>query len=139
MGIAVDGVSVQLVAMRAILIMAAALALGACDNVSGEAEVKAAVSRNMLDPDAVQFRDLERCTEDTSVWQGEFNAKNAYGAYTGFEAFFYSNGAYATTDSDEGTADFMALLKRCFGKYAETSTEDASAPADKKPLFVDEK
>lgn len=117
--------SVQLDAMRAIIIMAAVLALGACDNLSGEAEVKEAVSRNMLDPNAVQFRDLGRCSGDSDVWRGEFNGKNAYGAYTGFEAFFYVDGDFATVR--EG--DFMGLMDRCYGDVAKPRKKTA-APDD---------
>ena len=62
-------------------------------NLIGEAE--AAVRRNALDPDAVQFRN-ERVSLNApegkgvrKVVCGEYNGKNTYGAYTGFKPYRY--------------------------------------------------
>jgi hypothetical protein len=60
------------------------------------ADAEAAVRKNALDPAAVQFRDEkvslyvpEGKTGTRRVVCGEYNGKNAYGAYTGFKPFRY--------------------------------------------------
>lgn len=52
-------------------------------------EARAAVSRDLLDPASAQFRDLYVTqTGDARALCGEINAKNSYGAYTGFRPFY---------------------------------------------------
>lgn len=109
------------------LILAILPLLGACE---GDAE--RAVRRNMLDPDAAQFRDVRRCNGDRAVWSGEANGKNSFGAYTGYRAFFYSDGnvAYA------GDALFMPMLNRCYSDLhaSDAATESASIEATSAPI-----
>lgn len=50
-------------------------------------EAKAAVRAMMKDPDSVEFRGAKIIYGDQVC--GEFNAKNSYGAYTGFQPFYY--------------------------------------------------
>jgi len=88
------------------------LLLAACDTPRGEAENL--IRRDLLDPDAAQFRDMERCVADRAIWRGEINAKNAYGAYTGFKLFYFSD--YRMVYIDD--ADFGHMMKRCFGPFA---------------------
>lgn len=95
---------------RAFAILVAAT-LSAC----GSAEAENAVRRQMMDPDATQFRNVEPCVADRTIWHGEFNSKNGFGAYTGFQPFFYENGQVITANGD-----FEPVLHRCYGKLAES-------------------
>lgn len=98
---------------------------------SGEA--KDAVRRGMLDPDAAQFRDVQSCTADRSVWQGEVNGKNSYGAYVGYKSFFYADGSVAYA----GEAGFMALMDRCFGSpKTEATSEPTASSSEVAPASV---
>lgn len=64
------------------------------------ARAKAAVARDMKDPGSVQFRNVRVYRHDEQVHVcGEFNAKNGYGGYVGFQPFV-SDGNFASTDSD---------------------------------------
>ena len=85
----------------------------------GESEAEQAVRRNMLDPDAAQFRDVSQCSHDSGVWRGDVNGKNTFGAYIGFKLFFYSNGIVTNVGDDE----FMAMLGRCYGKSASNHSD----------------
>ncbi len=49
---------------------------------------KDAISKDMKDPNSTQFRDIKQYKYGTfDVVCGEVNAKNSYGAYTGFKPF----------------------------------------------------
>lgn len=87
--------------------------LAGCDGAAEDA-----VSNRMADPEAVQFRDLRKCSEDNTVTQGRFNAKNAYGAYTGFEPFYYATDVGAVILGD---SEFSAMTSRCYGRFAEAA------------------
>ena len=55
-------------------------------------EAKLAVKERLKDPESARFRNV-RVEENPnkSVWiKGEYNAKNSYGGYVGFEKFVYS-------------------------------------------------
>lgn len=90
----------------------AAIFVSACSN-----EAEDAVRRHMLDPAAAQFREVSRCSADPSVWGGEVNGKNAYGAYTGFKSFYYAD--YQVVYA--GDEAFSKLMYRCFGTTEEES------------------
>lgn len=64
-----------------------------------------------MDPDSVQFRGVRRCASEPALVTGEFNAKNAYGAYVGFQPFYYDRGGVLTLN--EATA-FGEATDRCF-------------------------
>lgn len=93
---------------RVIIAVTAALALAGCD---GTMKVKNAVKATLIDPSSAQFRKVEKCTEDPTVWRGDVNGKNGMGAYVGFRPFF-SDGTTAAKAGDDG---FSKLLDRCFG------------------------
>lgn len=97
---------------------------------SERSKVEDSVRRTMVDPDAAQFRDVVRCTGDTSVWRGEVNGKNRIGAFVGFTPFYYS-GYHASFPEDY---DFNDLMNRCFsdlrGAESETSAEPASSAVE---------
>lgn len=54
---------------------------------SGERKARAYIADLTRDPAAVQFRKI---IADDGCVQGEVNAKNAYGAYVGYQAFYYN-------------------------------------------------
>lgn len=96
-------------------VLVVGLTVTACGAFDTFKDAKEAVSRGLLDPGATQFRNLEVCSEDRNVISGEFNAKNAYGAYVGFKSFYYADNAVALVEDPA----FGPLVKRCYGKYAQ--------------------
>jgi hypothetical protein len=76
-----------------------------------EREAKEAVARQMKDPGSVQFRDIASYSDQKLVC-GEVNAKNSFGAYTGFVRFYVDNGRTHLSDDPNGpypTYDEMCL------------------------------
>ncbi|HMO74139.1 MAG TPA: hypothetical protein PKD99_14100 [Sphingopyxis sp.] len=98
--------------MRTAIAIVAALVLAGCDGAP-----KDAVRSLVRDPDSTQFRYVQRCSHDRTVWRGDYNAKNGFGAYTGFQPFYYSEIDRAVATLEHG--NFEALSNRCFGKYAD--------------------
>lgn len=80
---------------------------------------KDAVRRTMLDPDAAQFRDVERCSGDRKVVRGEVNGKNSFGAYTGFKSFFYADYHVANLEDP----DFTEIMNRCYNDLPKDSAQ----------------
>ena len=61
-------------------------------------EVKASISNQLKDPDAVRWRGVRSRTEKVGDHYrvsvcGEFNAKNGYGAYVGYVPFNWYDGS----------------------------------------------
>lgn len=52
-------------------------------------KVEAAVAQQLRDPDSAQFRNI---IGSDDAYCGEVNAKNGFGAYTGFRKFVYRRG-----------------------------------------------
>lgn len=75
------------------------------------AEAKRAVADKMKDPSSVKFRNVKLC-ETKGMVTGEANAKNSFGAYTGFEPFVYANREAYTISSLP-----LALEPETGGKY----------------------
>lgn len=70
------------------------IACGSKEPPSIEA-AKLAISTRMKDPNSIQFRDvrvvaLNTPAGDTEVVCGEFNAKNGFGGYSGYEKFAFN-------------------------------------------------
>lgn len=67
--------------------------VAANDDAQHIASAKEKLSHDMKDPASVQYRDIvvRRSGQAVTVC-GEYNAKNSYGAYTGFLKFFAANG-----------------------------------------------
>ncbi len=63
--------------------------LSGCDS-KNIYDAKSAVEDKMKDPDSVKFQNIEEFSED--IVCGEYNAKNGYGAYGGYESFISKNG-----------------------------------------------
>lgn len=81
-----------------VAIMALAIPLAACQFVPGTeankfAEVQQLLRNQMRDPESVQFRDMQACPRTAEAIAGNFNAKNEFGGYLGFEAFYFIPGS----------------------------------------------
>lgn len=64
-----------------------ALLLAACGKPEDDRDLKAAFAASALkDPSSVQLRNVQ---ENDEVICGEYNSKNSYGAYSGFEPFVF--------------------------------------------------
>lgn len=101
--------------MRYLFLIVVALTSG-CDYLEAR-DIERTVRSHHRDPDATQFRGVKRCAPNSAIWQGEFNAKNGYGAYVGYQEFIYEDGSvYAVGDPSDGYVD---ALTRC--TYAYTS------------------
>jgi hypothetical protein len=74
------------------------------------ADAKKIIAEQMADPEAVRFRNVRQGRSGFVC--GEFNAKNAFGAYTGYRRF------YVTGPSDDGLWE---------GEKATTRSEDAKS------------
>jgi hypothetical protein len=74
-------------------------------------DAKEALRHGAKDPDSVQFRDVKVCGADSQVVMGEYNAKNGYGAYNGYEPFYYSDYRIAFSSDSQ----FQTMMARCFG------------------------
>jgi hypothetical protein len=61
-------------------------------------EVERTVADQLKDPDSVEFRDVK--LSDTGDVCGRYNAKNNYGAYTGYRRFMGFKGADGRIDAD---------------------------------------
>lgn len=105
------------------LILAASLAsLAGCSAIDPYAEAKEAVSRDLKDPSSAQFRDLKKCEDGKGVI-GEVNAKNSYGAYSGFKGFVAID--YRTAiESDDDYRNFHELLRLCRPSLKLTAYDD---------------
>ena len=104
-----------------VYVMAAATLLSGCNSEQREAE--RAVSDRMRDPGSTQFKDVARCSADPNIWHGSFNAKNGFGAYSGFDPFYYENFRVVLL----GDSDFSSFTDRCFRQSSEeTGAADAA-------------
>ena len=100
----------------------ALLTLGGC----GEGDAERAVRLGLRDPDAAQFRDVKQCGGDATVWRGEVNGKNAFGAYTGFKSFYYADRSVIYA----GDPTFIDMMNRCFPEVAKAATPGVAATND---------
>nr|WP_295111768.1 hypothetical protein [uncultured Caulobacter sp.] len=73
--------------MKRVMIIGLALTLCGCDGKIGDA--KKLVAHDLKDPSSAQFRDVKASSQAVC---GEVNAKNSYGAYTGFRHFIVEGG-----------------------------------------------
>jgi hypothetical protein len=85
------------------------LPLSGCgDEVVERAET--AMRSTLKDPSSAQFQSVERCGTGATV-KGSLNAKNSFGAYTGF-VDFYSDGQTGATEADQFET-FIRLSGKC--------------------------
>ena len=99
-------------------VLAVSLTLAACSNPTEDA-----VRATLIDPESGEFRDVEKCQGDSSIWRGEVNGKNRMGAYTGFSPFFYDGASVVFVD-DGGRFD--AQMDRCYSHLEEKDEAEAS-------------
>jgi len=92
----------QFVALSTLLL----IACGSLDPLINDAQE--AVKRRLRDPESAQFRDVRRCDKPNAV-HGEVNARNGYGGYAGFSAFFYANGEVAFLSAGDGLGPFASF------------------------------
>jgi len=85
------------------------LALTGC-SVSDNYKAETAVRSLMRDPESVQFQGVSRCGGDTNIWNGNYNAKNAFGAYTGFKPFYYDGQSVVLLEN----YNFSNMTTRCY-------------------------
>ena len=78
------------------LCVAVVLATGCTDKQSElETEAKEKLAETLKDPESLKVRNLRLITEtgseggESNVLCGEYDAKNSYGGYSGYEAFAY--------------------------------------------------
>lgn len=121
-------------------IVLAALALAGCDFDEVYSpkihDAKEGVRSRMRDPDSVNFRNVEICKGDRNVVIGDYNAKNGFGAYGGFESFA-AEGRYAAFWE---SSQYDDLLRRCykgdknFEEYLRSLPDDIARYREKNPI-----
>jgi hypothetical protein len=94
--------------MRIVSLIMIALGLASCRPNPAEN----AVRQLARDPESVQFRDVKECPADAELTTGFFNAKNAFGAYVGFQEFVF-DGVVAHS-SEFG--DIERMTAKCYGE-----------------------
>lgn len=82
----------------------------ACNRQASEAQD--AVRQIMKDPDSTQFREVSACPDDPTLMRGEYNSKNGFGAYVGFQPFYQAADTGAVLLADE---QFSEMTGRCYG------------------------
>jgi len=83
---------------------------------SWQRQAEAAASHGLNDPSSAQFRNIKLCDRGSGV-EGEMNAKNLYGAYTGFRPFIHVDGAQAAVffqGEKFDSAPYYLIAKRCW-------------------------
>ena len=97
--------------------LALILFCGACGEAEDPAieEAKRIAAYDLRDPESAKFRKVHRCSSDKSMVWGELNAKNAFGAYTGYKFFVVANGNKYDAENDVHLEEFMAIMNRCSG------------------------
>jgi hypothetical protein len=79
--------------MRLLPLVAISALIAACTGLSSEeSTVKESLEKTLKDPGSVQYRDFKVYRTRPTVACGAYNAKNGYGAYTGFKDFIYDDG-----------------------------------------------
>lgn len=66
------------------------LAIAGChQEPSSIAASKRLIEGRLKDPSSVEYRNVRSCGKDGQWAAGEYNAKNSFGAYVGFQPFIY--------------------------------------------------
>lgn len=95
--------------MQKIVLIVATLALSGCGPNRAES-VEREIRMQLRDPEAVQFDDISQCAGAPTIWTGRLNTKNGFGAYTGFQYFYYDGiSVYLEGDAP------LDIIKRCSG------------------------
>jgi len=62
----------------------------------------------MKDPWSTKFELVHDCGDRGSVVSGRYNAKNSYGAYEGFQTFYYDQGQVYLEDEAQ-----LPIIEKC--------------------------
>ncbi|WP_156397415.1 MULTISPECIES: hypothetical protein [unclassified Sphingomonas] len=82
-------------------------------NMAIIAEAKAALAETLLDPSSAQYRNVGvHRSQIGPLVCGEYNAKNRFGGYVGFQTFVYGDGSLL----DEEAADYGEISLNCYRK-----------------------
>jgi hypothetical protein len=73
----------------ALLACMALTAAAAPSRQKGEQEIVSLVKEQLKDPESARFRDIKKM--ENGNFCGWVNAKNSYGGYTGYQAFFVAS------------------------------------------------
>jgi hypothetical protein len=113
--------------MKRVLLLSAFL-LAACGKPEDDGALKAAFAASALkDPSSVQFRNVKANSE---VICGEYNSKNSYGAYSGFEPFVFKRSINDLWLGDgDNSYSSSAFWKEC-PNAAELSLSGGPSAAD---------
>ena len=65
--------------------------VGHCSENSLIEKAKSAIRKTLKDPYSAKFRNLHAGKEASRPVRGEVNAKNGFGAYVGYDKFFYKS------------------------------------------------
>jgi hypothetical protein len=98
------------------VILAAYSALAGCSAEHGlEAEAKAAVLRELKDPESAKFDDqlMRAYIADGLVCGGRVNSKNGMGGFTGFQSFWYSKSDGVVLDEAPASDVTIRVIKAC--------------------------
>lgn len=76
-----------------------------------EGQAREALTDTLLDPSSAQFRELRRDLPDGPIC-GEVNAKNSFGAYTGFAPFYAWRGIVFIDDEDSPLQSAANLCRK---------------------------
>ena len=101
------------------------LAVAGCSQLSESQklidEARAATGNLVRDPSSSQFRN-ETAYLDSQVVCGEFNSKNAYGAFAGYQVYVFESGSVTI----EGEPAFSSAKTKCKGAGAAALALDKS-------------
>lgn len=94
------------------------LLIGGCEDTK-LTDAKTALARRLKDPSSLQIRDVRPCDKPNAI-QGEYNAKNSFGAYVGFKPFIFAEYDVATLADQGGLSmedsldHWNELTKKCW-------------------------
>lgn len=91
------------------------IALVGCNGT--ESSAKEAVKQSLNDPSSAQFKNIYTSSYDGKPAAcGEVNAKNAFGAYVGYQRFVYLEYPYPTVflDGEEDAVMARILARICY-------------------------
>ena len=119
--------------------------IGLCSDRGLVEKAKSEVSRSLKDPEATRFRNVRVKKGEKGIVIGEFNAKNGFGAYIGYDKFYYDSkkeqGKRVTTDralveAFNGMQKAAAESDKMLGRPADPFV-DVREKAGYKKMFVD--
>lgn len=121
----IGGIGATIIVTMTLFVFSAAHFSSASNPVDGTVHLltytkgKAAVSRNLNDPDSAQFRDLRLTTYHGKRFMcGEVNARNRMGGLVGFTRFFVEVNdvlPFPVFDDGHEPGTFETFMRTCYG------------------------